>query len=437
MKSTYLLYDRARLEVEVPAHWSILEPADPPAVSDLFAVIEAALEKPIGSEPLSAIAGRADKSKPAVIVISDITRAVPNREFLPYLIRTLKQGGFEDRQIILLVATGTHRPSTRQEHIELVGPEIAGKYKIVDHQARDPETLVDLPHRTGAGTSVRMDATYMGAGLKILTGFIEPHFMAGFSGGRKSICPGLVDLVTLQIFHGYKFLADPRARAGNLEGNPGHLEALDVARMVRPEFIFNVTVNAGGKITGIFAGDMERAHEAGADFVRRTMTVRVDRPFDVVFTSGGGYPLDTTFYQAVKGMVIAAEYVRAGGKVVICSGCRQGFGPQTYRDLMFEYGDYKDFVRDISRSKETRMDQWEFQMHTRVLDKIGVEGLIMSCDTMTSSDLRRSFVTAAEDVVGPGSAREQIGCLVRRFSSDGLRVGVLPRGPYILPEVTN
>jgi lactate racemase len=437
MKSTYMLYDRERLDLQVPDHWSILEPADPPAVGDLAAAIEAALEKPIGSDPLSVIVRRADKAKPAVIVISDITRAVPNRDFLPVLIRMLKQGGFEDSQITILVATGTHRPSTREEHIELVGPEIAQKYKIIDHRARDPETLVDLPNRTSAGTAVRIDATYFNAGLRILTGFIEPHFMAGFSGGRKSICPGLVDLVTLQIFHGYKFLADPRARAGNLDGNPGHLEALDVARMVRPDFIFNVTVNAHGKTTGIFAGDMEKAHEAGAEFVRKTMTIRVDRPFDVVFTSGGGYPLDTTFYQAVKGMVIANEYVRPGGTVVICSGCKQGYGPKTYRDLMFRYTDYKTFLGEIARSNETQMDQWEFQMHTRVLEKVGLAGLIMACDHIEGGDLRRSFVTTAADRVGPGPVREQIGKLVGLFAAPGLRVAVLPRGPYILPEISN
>jgi nickel-dependent lactate racemase len=167
------------------------------------------------------------------------------------------------------------------------------------------------------------------------------------------------------------------------------------------------------------------------------MAVRVERPFDVMFTSGGGYPLDTTFYQAVKGMVIAAEYVRPGGKIVICSGCKEGFGPRTYRDLMFEYTDYRDFLRDISKSSETRMDQWEFQMHCRPLDKVGVAGLVMMCEGIEAKDLRRSFVTVAEDVVGCGSAAEQLGGLVRQFSGPGIRVGVLPRGPYILPEVAN
>lgn len=431
---TYLLYDRTRLPLSIPATWSVLEPPDPPEISDVSAAVAKALACPRDVPGLPVLARRADKTKPAVIVISDITRAVPNRAFLPAILGVLHEAGFADEQVLLLVATGMHRPSTPQEHVELVGPEIAARYRIVDHRAQDATTLTELPRRTRSGTCVRVDSTYLNAGLKIVTGFIEPHFMAGFSGGRKTICPGLVDLGTLQKFHGAAFLADPRARVGNLDGNPCHQEALDVARMAPPDFALNVTVNAAGGITGIFAGDMEAAHAAGVDFVRKTMTVTVDRPFDLVITSGGGYPLDTTFYQVVKGMVVAAEYVKPGGSIVIAGGCAQGIGSEVYRELMFRYEDHRPFLRNIAATDHTELDQWEFQMQARVLEKVGRRGLILATDRLAAAELRRCHVTPAADVVGSGSAAEQVQRLVRAFAETA-SVAVVPRGPYILPEV--
>jgi len=435
MKTTYLLYDRRRFEFQIPAHWHILEPTDPPAVVNCESAVLHALENPINSQPLVTIAKKADKTKSAVIVVSDITRSVPNRLFLPTIIHELLEGGFSEKKITILIATGMHRPSTPAERIELLGESLAERFNIVDHLADDEKTLTELPNATQSGTRVRIDSTYFNAGLKILTGFIEPHFMAGFSGGRKSICPGLVDLTTLQKFHGAKFLFDPRARIGNLDGNPCHREALEIANMVRPDFIFNVTVGTDGGITGIFAGDMEAAHAAGVEFVRRTMTIKVDRPFDCVFTSGGGYPLDTTFYQTVKGMVTAGQYVRKGGQVICVSGCAAGIGSESYRTIMFRYRDYHKFLGDILKSDRTELDQWEFQMHTRVLEKTGVAGLIMVCDRMTGEDLRRCHVTPAESITGAGTVETQVVSLIRQIETSNSRVAWIPRGPYILPEV--
>jgi len=437
MNNTYLLYDRDRVELTVPESWTILEPADPPGLTGLESAIQSALENPIGSLPLGKIARSADKSKPAVVVVSDISRAIPYKLFLPSILRTLIEGGYRRDQITILIATGMHRPSTPEERIEILGPQVAGEYRVVDHRADVPETLEDLARPTRSGTRVRINKEYAGAGLRILTGFIEPHFMAGFSGGRKSICPGLVDLGTLQKFHGYTFLSDLHARVGNLEANPCHQESLDVAQIVRPDFIFNVTVNAEGSITGIFAGDLEQAHEAGIAFVRKTMVVRVDQPFDVVFTCGGGYPLDTTFYQTVKGMVLAAEYVRPGGSIVVASGCQHGIGSKAYCDLMFRYRDYREFLTTIAGSDRTELDQWEFQMHARVLAKTGLDGLIMACDRLDREILQKCHVTSACDKVGPGTAADQMKKLVREFAGDGRRIAIIPRGPYILPEVNS
>ncbi len=432
MKKTYLLYDKTTLEIAVPDNWSILKPKDPPTIENTESAIKNALINPIGTKPLYEIAKQKDKSQFAVIVISDITRPVPNKEFLPIIIDVLKSAGFADEKIIILIATGMHRPSTEEERIELVGKEILGKYKIIDHRANDKAELVELPTPTRTGTKVSINKWYYNAGLRILTGFIEPHFMAGFSGGRKSICPGLVDLATLKKFHGAKFLSDPNTRTGNLDGNPCHQEALNIAQLVPPDFILNVTINAESKITGVFAGDLEQAHLVGVEFVREAMTVKVDEPFDVVFTSGGGYPLDTTFYQTTKGMGVAGEYLKSGGWVIVASGCRYGIGSDSYRNLMFKYKDYEKFLNDINSTDQVILDQWAFQMHCRVLEKTGYDKLIFITDGISEDELRKCHVTPAKG----DNPKDKLNKLINKFSADKTkRIAVIPRGPYIIPTI--
>jgi len=436
-KPCRFLYDRDVLEVEIPDHWQVLQPLDAPPIENLSEAIHQALREPIGCAPLPELASHADTSGQAVITISDITRSVPNKRFLPALIDCLLQAGFSREQIVILVATGMHRPSTDAQRLELVGPELVNQYRIVDHRADDQTTLVQLPRRTSAGTTVRIDRLYAEAAFRIVTGFIEPHFMAGYSGGRKGICPGLVDLKTIENFHGPEFLGDPKARLGVLEGNPCHREALEVAKMCPPHFLFNVTVDAECRITGIFAGELEAAHLAGVKAVEDHMTVEVDDCFDVVFTSGGGYPLDTTYYQTVKAMVTATEYVRPGGKVVVVSGCRDGIGSDIYRRIMFDYDDYKRFLADIFSSGQVIRDQWEFQMQCRTLDRVGLQGLIVATDGIATHELARCHVTPIRRCAGDGPTRQQVQTLINQLADQALSVAVLPRGPYVLPKVSN
>ncbi len=436
MKQTYLLYDKEKIDIAIPDSWYVLEPTDPPAFKDLDRTIADALANPIASKPLREITQAADKSGQAVIVISDITRPVPNKKILPAIIEVLKSVGYDDENIKILVATGMHRPETDEEHIALVGREIFGRYEIIDHRASQAEELIELAERTSSGTSVRINKYYYQASLRIVTGFIEPHFMAGFSGGRKAICPGLVDLKTLEKFHGAKFLADANTRMGRLEGNPCHREALEIARKVKPDFLFNVTINAEEEITGIFAGDSEQAHLEGIEFVRKTMTVKVAEPFDVIFVTNGGYPLDTLFYQANKGMTAAMEYIKPNGTIILIAGCKEGIGSDSFREILFEYDDYKKFLADIFATDETRLDQWGFQMQSKVLEKIGRENLIMVTDGISLDELRRCHVTPADDYIGRYPIRQQVERLIEKFSADtDKRIAVIPRGPYILPRI--
>jgi nickel-dependent lactate racemase len=260
--------------------------------------------------------------------------------------------------------------------------------------------------------------------------------MAGYSGGRKSVCPGLVDLTTVQQFHGPELLSHPKTKVGVIEGNPCHRESLDVALAVPPDMIFNVTINATAEITGIFAGDLEQAHLTGAKFVEEHMLIEVPECFDAVFTSGGGYPLDTTFYQAVKGMSAGSDLLGDRGTVIIATCCEEGIGSQEFQDILFEYtDDYDRFLKDIFTADEVRRDQWEIQMRAGILKKTSREGLIVVCDGIETETLRRCTVTPGAEVVGDGTATDQIEKLVAHVAENTSNVAVIPRGPFIISRV--
>jgi len=436
MERTPILYGREALYVEHDDDVDVLRPPQARIVPDQRAAVAHALEHPIGSPPLSEVAAKKVGGR-VVIVISDITRPVPNRVILPPIIDALHRAGHLPEDITILVATGMHRPSTPEERIELVGPEIASRYLMVDHRADQTDQLVLVPEPTASGTKVWVDRHYIEADLKIVTGFIEPHFMAGYSGGRKAICPGLVNLETIQKFHSPAFLEDSRAEAGILDGNPCHEEALEVARRVGIDFLVNVTVTTDQDVTGVFAGHFDQAHRAGADSVARALGVDITREYDIVVTCGGGYPLDPTFYQSVKGMVLAAPFVRSGGILVIASSCTEGIGSPVYLDIMRRYaqGHWWQFIEDIKRNSRVERDQWEFEMQCRVLRKTGIEGLIFVSDAVDESTLRDCSVTPAAGC-GAKPAQEILDNLIASLRSDhsGAKWAIIPTGPYILPR---
>ena len=437
MRRTEILYGRGTLTVEHDETWDVLRPGHTEAVPDPTAAIADALDQPIGAPALSQIA-REKVGGRVVIVISDITRPVPNRVILPPILTVLAQAGHPPDAVTILIATGMHRPSTPEERIELVGPDIVERYRIIDHHADRQDELVVLDSPTASGTTVWIDREYAEADLKIVTGFIEPHFMAGYSGGRKAVCPGLVNLETIQKFHSPAFLEDPRADSGVLDGNPCHVEALEVARRVGIDFLVNVTVTTDQEITGVFAGHFEQAHLAGAEAVAEAMGIPVEKEYDVVVTCGGGYPLDTTFYQAVKGMVLATPFVRQGGTMVIASSCTQGIGSDVYLETMRRYADgqWRQFIEDIKASDRVEKDQWEYEMQCRVLRKVGVDGLIFVTDGVDAATLADCSVTPAPGC-GEAPAQQILDDLLASLDAKHPNAAraVIPTGPYILPRV--
>jgi len=405
---------------------SLFPPPETPADKTVLAAVRA----PVGARPM-ADALRARRAGDVVVVVSDVTRPIPYAQFLPGLLLEIEEAGVARDDIIVLVATGMHRPSTAAEQREMYG-DVAGKYRIVNHVAQDDANLVELPGTSWSGARVRVNRYYVEAGFRLVTGLVEPHFMAGFSGGRKSVCPGLCSLETVCNFHGYAFLSDPLACNGSLSGNPCHEEAVSVARMAPPDFSLNVVLNRDRQVVRAFAGDVMAAHAEACDFVRDCACPSVATEADVVVTSCGGYPLDATFYQCVKGMVSCLPAVRRGGVIVSFAGCSEGIGSVEYTNLMRGYtGRWRQFIEDIQKPGCFVKDQWELQMQTRVLEKVGQDGLHFVTDGLSTDDLAVCFVNghaAASGEVGP-RVQELLDGLVK----DGATVAAFPEGPYCAP----
>jgi nickel-dependent lactate racemase len=421
---------RMTIAVQVPDGAAVYESHFPSPSQPAAQAVLTTLRSPLGAPPFrEALAGR--RPGEVVVVVSDVTRPVPYARFLPELLAEVEAAGVERRDILLLVATGMHRPCTAGEHAEMFG-EAAARYRILDHEAGDEANLVELPGRSRSGARVRLNRRYIEAGFRIATGLVEPHFMAGFSGGRKAICPGVADLGTVRHFHGADFMGDPRTRNANLAGNPCHEEALSVARIAPPDFSLSVVMDRERRVVGAFAGDLDAAHTAACRFVARCACPRVEAPADVVLTGSGGYPLDATFYQCVKGLVSCLPAVRRGGAVVAFGGCSEGIGSPEYAGLMRRYsGRWHDFLTEVRRPGAFSKDQWQFQMHCRALEKVGQAGLHFVTDGLHAEDLAAMSVTphAAE----PGRVAEAVQAVLDSLLAGDRTLAVLPDGPYCAP----
>jgi len=428
MQTAALLYGKDGIDVRVPDSAAVLTGRHPPAVADADAAVRAALAKPIGAPPLAELLGRKRPGSVA-ITISDITRPVPNQDLLPPLLAELNAAGVADEQIVVIIGTGMHRPSTPEERQALLGDDLLGRLEVLDHRADAPEMLTQVSD----DPPVRVCRRFAQADFRIVTGYIEPHFMAGYSGGRKGVCPALVDLATVQRFHGYETLADPRADTGVLAGNPCHEIACDVARAVGVDFLLNVAITQDRRIAGVYAGDLFAAHEAGCRQVADWTTAPIDGPFDLVVTNGGGYPLDETLYQTIKGMCTALPALGPDSTLLIASGCGEGFGSTAYTELLLRWGrDWRGFLADIaSHPDRTERDQWEFQMQCRVLERIGMDDLCLVTDGIPADAQKELALTP---VLGdaPAAARTQQAIDDYLANKPDARVAVIPDGPYTM-----
>lgn len=416
-------YGRTGLEVELPDDRVVgplaIKPAPP--LENPESLLRELLDRPIGSPPLAQLA---KGKKSACVVICDITRPVPNRLLLPPILETIESAGVPRDGITILIATGMHRPNEGDELIELVGADIAGNYRCENHRGKVLEEHTYLG-TTPRGVPAWIDARYVDADLKITTGLIEPHLMAGYSGGRKLVCPGIAALETVKVWHGPDLLEHPKADCGILEGNPVHEENTRIARMAGCDFIVNVTLDAARRVTSIVAGDMEAAFLHGVEFIRNVVRAEVPAECDVVVTSSAGYPLDTTFYQAVKGLTGALPIVKQGGTIVIAASLSEGIGSPEFQRLFRENDSLETFMRRILGKDYFVMDQWQLEELAKVCRKARVKFV---SDGLSAETLNSLFVESAPSV------EKAVADSLAEYGPEA-RVAVIPKGPYVLPVV--
>ncbi|MBQ1390748.1 MAG: nickel-dependent lactate racemase [Firmicutes bacterium] len=348
---------------------AVLEPpagaASPESSGEESRIVTEALAAPIGTVPLAELS--AGKRR-ILVITSDHTRPMPSRVTMPLLLNEIRQGN-PQAEITILIATGMHRPTTAEEIRARFGEEMAAAEQIVVHNAYHPEELAyfgTLP----SGGELWLNGLLKQADLIVAEGFIEPHFFAGFSGGRKSILPGVAGERTVMYNHNAKFIADPRARQGNLAGNPLHRDMLYAAQAAGLAFILNVLLDDEKKIKAAFAGDPEAAHAGGCALCEKRLRVAPVRS-DIVITSNGGYPLDQNLYQSVKGMTAGEACVREGGIIIMVAEARDGHGGESFYRWFAERGGAGQVLRDIEGvpAEETHADQWEAQILARILKK--------------------------------------------------------------------
>ena len=418
-----LHYGRDGLLLDLPDDWDVQVIRKPamPVFDDPAAAVATALRQPIASPPLVELA-RGKRS--ACILICDITRPVPNGLILPAVIRDLLAAGLPADAITVLIATGLHRPNEGDELAELVGdPWVLDTVKVVNHFARDDDAHVDLGH-TPAGTPVKLDRRFVEADLRIATGLVEPHFMAGYSGGRKVIAPGVAHRDTITTFHSARFMEHPRAANCVLDGNPLHTEQLEIVRMLGGALAVNAVIDDSRRLSYVSFGEIVASHLAAVDTIRRYAEVAVRERFATVVTTAAGHPLDKTYYQTVKGMVGAMNILAPGGDLFIASACSEGLGSPEFaaaQRRLLELG-MDGFLDAISAKRFADIDEWQTEMQLKPM-RIGQ--LHLYTDGLSADDRRATGVTVVED----------LGAAVRSsVARSGVRrVAVIPEGPYVVP----
>lgn len=418
-----LAYGKKGLEVELPdnAAVDIIEPRFVPGLHDQGKAVTAALVDPENSKPLWELAGRNDK---IAIIFSDITRATPYHTILPPLLAELNH--IPDEQLTFFCATGTHRPATREELVSILGENIAGRYKIVQNQSNDKK-LFNLAGKTRKGNDIWLNREVMDHNLVILTGFIEPHFFMGFSGGGKSLMPGMAHEETIRRNHSIANLSDDRVRWGITDGNPLWEEVMEAAEMVPPLFLLNVTLNREKQITGVFAGDLRSSHKKGCAFAKSSAMVAVKEPYDVVITSNSGYPLDLNVYQSVKGMSAAAQVVKNGGHIIVAAECWDGIPEGSdYEKILTAAGSVDQLMSYIKDRENALKDTWQVYFQALIQQKAKV---YLYSDKLSDHTIKKALLVPSGD----------IGELVRdlfRITGSVCRICVLPEGPQTIPYLS-
>lgn len=418
-----LNYGKTGLPLNFPDGWAItvIRKKPMPVLPDPTLAVRRSLELAVAAQALSAEAGNC---RSACIVICDITRPVPNGLFLPPLIATLIQAGIPADRITILVATGLHRPNEGEELRELVGNDSVLKtVRVVNHDARCDADHVELG-TTGQGVPVKIDRRFLQADLRIVTGLIEPHFMAGYSGGRKVIVPGIAHCDTITRLHGARLLEHPCAANCVLAGNPVHEAQLEIAAMIGRVLAMNVVIDEHRRLSFVNFGELIQSHAEAVAYMRGYAEIPIARRFQTVVTSAAGYPLDKTYYQTIKGMVGALNILAPGGSLFIASECSEGMGSPEFvasqKRLMA--GTPGRFLNALLAKPAAAIDEWQTEMQIKAM-KIGKVHLYTT--GLAPADLA---LTGVEPIA---SLPEAIRCHVDKCADRC--VAVIPEGPYVIP----
>ncbi len=419
-----IAYGRGHLTLRLPerARATVIRKAVLPKLADAAGAVARAFADPVGAPPLADLA-RGKRS--ACILICDITRPVPNHLFLRPMIETLAGAGVALDAITVLVATGLHRPNEGEELAELVGdPWVLANVRVANHFARDDAAHVDLgPTRTRA-TPVGIDRRFIAADLRIATGLVEPHFMAGWSGGRKVVAPGVAHHTTIRTFHSARFMEDPLAVQCNLAGNPLHEEQLEIIRMIGKVYALNTVIDDDRDLVCVTFGEVIASHLAAVDFVTGATRIEMGRRFSTVVTSSAGYPLDKTYYQTVKGMVTPLDILRPGGTLIIASSCSEGFGSAEFRasqERLVALGPER-FLATLTAKSLAEVDEWQSEMQLKPM-RLGRVQLYT-----TGLDAEERRITGVELIDDLDRA---VADSVARHGDAA--VAVIPEGPYVVP----
>jgi len=422
-KNHHLLYGKSGLSVSLPENCNanIIRKRTMPIVENPQQTIEAALENAVASPSFKkAVHGK----RTACILICDITRPVPNGLFLPIMIRHLQAAGFVKENITVLIATGLHRPNEDEEMRELVGdPWVLDNATVVNHFAEDDAAHVLVGH-TEKGTVVRLDRRFVEADVKVATGLVEPHFMAGYSGGRKVIAPGVAHAETITTFHNATFMSHPKATNCVLEGNPLHEEQLEIVQMLGGALALNTVIDENRNLAFVNFGEIVQSHLEAVDFIRSYAEVGVSKRFSTVITSSAGYPLDKTYYQTVKGMVGPLGILAPGGDLIIVSECSEGLGSAHFRDAQrrLVHLGMDGFMESIEQKNHADIDEWQTQMQLKPM-RLG--NVYLYSDKLSAVDKSLTGVTCIDSV--DAVVTESI---KRQRSGD---VAIIPEGPYVVP----
>ncbi len=417
-----LAYGKQGLDVELPEDLAVtvVEPRFVPGLVWPAEAIREALAAPIGGPTLAEYVAGARRIG---VVFSDITRPTPNHVLIPTVLEALR--GCSSAEIILFNALGTHRPNTDAELRTMLGDEVVGSYRIVQNDAFDRSTQAHLG-RSARGHDIWLNREVLACDARILTGFIEPHFFAGFSGGGKALMPGMAGQETVLGNHDAGMIAHPRATYGVTDGNPILDEIREVAARAGSSFLCNVTLNKHKEITGVFAGDLAEAHACGCDFVRDTAMQPVDGRFDIVVTSNSGYPLDLNLYQAVKGMAAAAQVVKPGGAIIVAAECWDGIPEHgMFGQLLRSAPDPAALLDRIMAPGFLAQDQWQAQIQAQIQQ---VAEVYVYSDHLSDGDITAALLRPCRDI--GRTVRE----LAARYGPD-TRICVLPEGPQTVPFI--